>query len=145
MSTQLVPAGQYQAHRRIWRRLVQTARLFGREIGSAFVKTLARVREQVASNLIGLHVQVGDAQVIERMRAYGAATTRADPSSAVDRGVRLLDNAVRAAATTQAVMDCFIVIAILTAVALLIVVSRGAAPEGPASPLPLFRVSERKP
>ncbi len=27
MSTQLVPAGQYQAHRRIWRRLVQTARL----------------------------------------------------------------------------------------------------------------------
>ena len=27
MSTQLVPAGQYRAHRRIWRRSVQTARL----------------------------------------------------------------------------------------------------------------------
>ena len=31
MSTQLVPAGQYQAHRRIWRRLVQTARLCSRQ------------------------------------------------------------------------------------------------------------------
>ena len=27
MGTALVPAGQYQAHRRFWRRLVQTARL----------------------------------------------------------------------------------------------------------------------
>ena len=27
MGTALVPAGQYQAHRRVWRRLVQTARL----------------------------------------------------------------------------------------------------------------------
>ena len=55
--------------------MVQTARLFGGEIGSAFVTTLARVREQVASNLIGLHVQMGDAQVIQRMRTYGAVTT----------------------------------------------------------------------
>ena len=52
---------------------------------------------------------------------------------------------MRAAATTQAVMDCFVAIAILTAVALLIVVFRSAAPEGPASPLPLFRVPGRKP
>jgi len=125
--------------------VVQTARLFGGEIGSAFVTTLARVREQVASNLIGLHVQSGDAQVIQRMRTYGAVTTRADPSGAADRGVRVLDHAVRAAATTQAVMDCFVAVAILTAVALLIVVFRSAAPEGPASPLPLFRVPGRKP
>jgi len=47
---------------------------------------------------------------------------------------------VRIAANTQAVIDCFVVIGMLTAVALLIVVIRSAAPEGPASPIRLFRV-----
>ena len=63
--------------------MLQTARLMGGEIGSAFVTTFARVRGQVASNLIGQHVQVGDPHVIERVRAYGAATTQViDPVSA---------------------------------------------------------------
>jgi DHA2 family multidrug resistance protein len=125
--------------------VLQTARLFGGEIGSAFVTTLARVREQVASNLIGLHVQIGDAQVLQRIHGYGTVTTRADPAEAADRGALVLDNAVRAAATTQAVMDCFVAVAFLSAVALLFVVYRSAAPEGPASPMPLFRMQGRKP
>jgi MFS transporter, DHA2 family, multidrug resistance protein len=126
--------------------VLQTARLFGGEIGSAFVTTLARVREQVASNLIGLHVQIGDPQVMQRIQSYGAVTTRvADPAGAANRGALVLDNAVRAAATTQAVMDCFVVVALLCAVALLFVVYRSAAPEGPASPLPLFRLQGRNP
>ena len=126
--------------------VLQTARLFGGELGSAFVTTLARVREQVASNLIGLHVQTGDAQIIQRIRAYGSVTTRSvDPAGAADRGALVLGNTVRAAATTQAVMDCFVVVAFLSALALLFVVYRSAAPQGPASPVPLFRVPERKP
>ena len=36
--------------------LFQTSRLFGGEIGTAFMQTFVRVREQVHSNLIGLHV-----------------------------------------------------------------------------------------
>jgi MFS transporter, DHA2 family, multidrug resistance protein len=126
--------------------MLQTARLMGGEIGSAFVTTLARVREQVASNLIGLHVQVGDPHVIERLRAYGAATTRViDPVGAVSRGQQVLGNVVRAAATTQAVLDSFVAVGLLTAVALLMVVLRSAAPEGPASPMPLFPIRGSKP
>jgi DHA2 family multidrug resistance protein len=119
--------------------VLQTARLMGGEIGTAFVTTLARVREQVASNLIGLHLQAGDARVLERIRAYGAAATRdLDPVLAAQRGESLLGGVVRAAATTQAVMDGFVAVAFLTAVALLIVVTRGAAPHGPASAPSLF-------
>ena len=126
--------------------VLQVARLMGGEIGSAFVTTLARVREQVASNLIGLHLQAGDPEVIQRVRAYGAATTRdIDPVGAVARGELVLSNVVRAAATTQAVIDCFTAIGVLTAVALVIVVLRSAAPEGPASPMPLFRSESRPP
>ncbi len=121
--------------------VLQTARLMGGEIGAAFVATLARVREQVASNLIGQHVQLGNAEVIQRVRAYGAVTTRVlDPIGAVSRGQQVLGNVVRAAATTQAVIDGFVAVSVLTALALLIVVFRSAAPEGPASALPLFRV-----
>jgi DHA2 family multidrug resistance protein len=120
--------------------VLQTARLMGGEIGSAFVTTLTRVRSQVASNLLGQHIRIGDPQVIDRVRAYGAATTRViDPVSAVARGELILGNVVRAAATTQAVIDGFVAVAVLTAVALLIVVFRSAAPEGPASAMPLFR------
>jgi DHA2 family multidrug resistance protein len=120
--------------------VLQTARLMGGEIGTAFVTTLARVREQVASNLIGQHLQIGDPQVIQRLSAYGAVTTRViDPVGAAARGELALGNAVRVAANTQAVIDCFVVIGLMTAVALLIVAIRSAAPEGPASPMPLFR------
>jgi MFS transporter, DHA2 family, multidrug resistance protein len=126
--------------------VLQTARLMGGEIGSAFITTLARVRGQVASNLIGQHVQAGDPQVLQRIRAYGAATTRVlDPVSAARRGELVLDNVVRSAATTQAVIDGFVAVALLTAVALLIVVYRSAAPEGPASAMPLFPVRRSKP
>jgi DHA2 family multidrug resistance protein len=124
---------------------LQTARLMGGEIGSAFVVTLARVREQVASNLLGQHVQVGDPDVAQRVRAYGAATTRSiDPVGALHRGELVLGNVVRVAATMQAVIDGFIAVAILTAAALLILVFRSAAPEGPASAMPLFPVSRER-
>jgi DHA2 family multidrug resistance protein len=120
--------------------VLQTARLMGGEIGSAAVTTLARIREQVASNFIGQHAQLGDADVIQRVRAYGAATTRVlDPTGALARGQQVLGNVVRVAATTQAVIDGFVAVGVLTALALLIVVFRSAAPEGPASAPPLFR------
>ena len=38
---------------------IQIARLLGNEIGSAVIQTFVRVREQVYSNLIGLHVVAG--------------------------------------------------------------------------------------
>lgn len=119
--------------------VLQTARLMGGEIGNAFVQTLARVREQVASNQIGQHVQAGDPAAIDRVHDYAVATTRSiDPGGAIERGQWVLGNVVRAAATTQAVMDSFVALAFLTALALLLVVFRRAAPDGPASAPPLF-------
>jgi DHA2 family multidrug resistance protein len=127
--------------------VLQTARLLGGEIGSAFITTLARVREQVASNLIGQHVRVGDSDVIQRVKAYGAATTRVfDPTGAVARGHAVLGEVVRQAATTQAVMDGFVAIAFFTSIALLVVIShRNAPPQGPASAPPLFPLRKSSP
>jgi DHA2 family multidrug resistance protein len=112
----------------------QIARLMGGEVGQAFIATLIRVRGQVASNLLGLHVRVGDGQVIQRLQAYAAATARgADPGSAPARGAAVLGNVVHSMAVTQGIIDGFVVIASLTAVTLILLVTRRAAPPGPAS------------
>jgi DHA2 family multidrug resistance protein len=112
----------------------QVARLMGGEAGQAFISTLIRVREQVASNLLGLHVQIGDAQTIQRLQTYAAAIASAgDPSSATARGSAVLGSVIRIVATTQGIIDGFIVIAALTALTLILIVTRKAAPVGPAS------------
>ncbi len=117
----------------------QVARLMGGEVGQAFITTFVRVRSQVASNLLGLHVQIGDSQVIQRVQAYAAATARAgDPSSASSRGASVLGSVVHAMAITQGIIDALVVIAALTALTLILIVTRRAAPLGPASHMPLF-------
>jgi MFS transporter, DHA2 family, multidrug resistance protein len=112
----------------------QTARLMGGEVGQAFITTFIRVRGQVASNLLGDHIQIGDGQVIQRLQVYAAATARAgDPSSATARGAAVLGNVVRTAAATQGIIDGFVILAAFTAVTLILLVTRKAAPPGPAS------------
>ncbi|HKT71889.1 MAG TPA: MFS transporter [Steroidobacteraceae bacterium] len=119
---------------------VQIARLMGGQLGQAFVTTFVRVRGQVASNLIGLHIQTGDGRTLERIQAYAAATARAgDPQSASARGASVLAGVVRQAALTQGIIDTLVVMAALTAITLILVVTRRAAPLGPASHIPLFR------
>jgi DHA2 family multidrug resistance protein len=118
---------------------IQTARLLGGEIGTAFTATLIRVRGQIASNQLGMHVDTGDPAVMQRLGLYAAAAGRgAGPTVANGRALVALDQAVRRAAATQAVIDSFVVIAGLTALALLLASINRAAPRGPASHLPLF-------
>lgn len=121
---------------------LQTARLMGGEIGTAFVTTLVRVRGQVASNLIGQHVQVGDTQVAQRLQDLAGAASRADTGLGPARAAGLLGGAVRSAAALQGVIDGFVVIGGLTALALMLVVAHRPAPIGPASHRPLFSPAE---
>ena len=118
---------------------LQVARLFGGELGSAFISTFVRVRGQIASNHLGQHIQIGDGQVIQRIQAYGAATARAgDPTAATTRGAAVLNNVVHGTAVTQGIIDAFVVIAAATALTVILIVTREAAPPGPASHRPVF-------
>jgi DHA2 family multidrug resistance protein len=118
---------------------IQTARLMGGQIGQAFVVTLVRVRTQVASNLIGLHIQTGAGPVADRLHAYVAATARTgNPAAGPAQAVGILGAVVRSMATTQGVIDAFVTLSGLTAFALMLVVAHRPAPLGPASHGPLF-------
>jgi DHA2 family multidrug resistance protein len=119
----------------------------GGQIGQAFVATLTRVRSQVASNLIGQHLRVGDGAVDQRLAAYAAIARRSDPdpAHAAARAAALLANVARRAAATQGIIDAFVVVGGLTVLALMIVVANRPAPIGPASHLPLLAKRDTAP
>jgi MFS transporter, DHA2 family, multidrug resistance protein len=123
--------------------LLQIARLFGGEAGQAFVATMARVREQRASNLIGLHLQAGRVDVQHRLQIYGHITARSalEPRAAP----ALLGNVVRTMATTQATIDTFVVVAACCVGGLFVMtVLLPRPPRTPASHIPLFRTRARE-
>jgi MFS transporter, DHA2 family, multidrug resistance protein len=90
--------------------LLQTSRLFGGEIGTAFMQTAVRVREQVHSNLIGLHVDSLGGQTADRLAMYrnaiGAHTS--DLSAATARATSLLGSAVAKQAAVLSYIDGFL-------------------------------------
>src|SRR5271156_2015487 len=53
--------------------VIQPARLFGGELGSGFIQTFLRVREQMYSNLVDLHVVAGSYATDQRLEHYAIA------------------------------------------------------------------------
>jgi DHA2 family multidrug resistance protein len=96
--------------------ILQTGRLFGAELGSAFVQTFTRVREQVYSNLIGQHVTVGSNATVQRLQDYaGAVAARSSgQTGASARATALLADAVKSQANVLAYIDGFMVIGFAT-------------------------------
>ena len=117
----------------------QVARLMGGEIGQAFIVTFVRKQSQVASNLMGLHVQAGADNTVHRLRAYAAVASKLpNPAAGPVRADRLLGNVIHSLSTMQAIIDSFVVVAGLTGLAMMVLASCRAPPLGPASPRPLF-------
>jgi DHA2 family multidrug resistance protein len=92
--------------------VLQTGRLFGAELGSAFVQTFTRVREQVYSNLVGLHVVAGAPDTDQRLQDYAhvVAGRSVGPPEAAARATALLAHSVQIQASVLAYIDAFMVI-----------------------------------
>lgn len=90
--------------------LLQISRLFGGEIGIAFMQTLIRVREQVHSNLVGLHIDANAGNTVDRLMAYASAVAArtADLVEANARGARLLSATVAQQAAVLSYIDGFL-------------------------------------
>jgi MFS transporter, DHA2 family, multidrug resistance protein len=103
--------------------LLQLSRLFGGEIGTAFMQTFVRVREQIHSNIIGQHVAVGAAFATDRLAAYAdrLATHVADAGLVSAQAYRLLTAAVASQANVLAYQDGFIAAAMGAVLCLLLV------------------------
>ncbi len=92
--------------------ILQTGRLFGAELGTAFVQTFVRVREQTYSNLIGIHVNAGSGMTEQRLHDYANAVAgrSVGEPQANARATELLAHAVQAQANVLAYIDGFMVL-----------------------------------
>jgi DHA2 family multidrug resistance protein len=92
---------------------IHSIRLCGGELGTAFMQRFISVREQFHSNLIGLHVEVGDWLTDERLRLLtgGVGANSAGVEEAQKRSATLLAGQVRQQAYTLAYTDGFTIIA----------------------------------
>jgi DHA2 family multidrug resistance protein len=111
--------------------ILQTGRLFGAEVGSAFIQTFIRMREQVYSNLIGLHVFSGASQVAVRLQDYVNAVIghSVGAPAAQGRALVLLATAVRKQAYVLAYIDGFLFLSFAVIVALMLMLLLRPAPE----------------
>ena len=87
-------------------------RLFGGQVGSSFMGHLISVREKFHSNLLGLHVDLGNWSTDERLRmlAAGLFPGSSGPDEAQNRAVAILSQQARAQSYTLAISDGFIVV-----------------------------------
>jgi DHA2 family multidrug resistance protein len=99
------------------------------------MQTYVRVREQVDSNLLGLHVISGDASVTERLAAYSSAiVARSDGiSGASARAAALLVQAVRNQANVLSYRDGFLIVSFGVIVTLLLTALLRPAPSPAAA------------
>ena len=115
---------------------IQIARLIGSEFGTAVMQTLVRVREQVYSNLIGLHLVAG-ATAVEQRAAQLAGPFGAHPTGLGDaaaQGASVLANLVRREAYVLAYIDAFWLIAWVSLLGMLLVLLLRPPPPNPLTP-----------
>lgn len=112
--------------------ILQTGRLFGSELGTGFIQTFVRVREQIHSNFTGLHVFAGAGSVSARLQEYAGAVAghSVSATAAQGRALVLLATAVRKQAFVLAYIDSFMFLGFAVIVALLLMLLLRPAPEG---------------
>jgi len=113
--------------------LLQISRLFGGEIGTAFMQTFVRVREQIHSNLVGLHVDGLAGVTIDRLAAYRSVvgTRTADLGETTARAAKLLATTVAQQAAVLSYIDGFLAAAAGAFVCLLLVALVRRPPPSP--------------
>jgi DHA2 family multidrug resistance protein len=113
--------------------LLQISRLFGGEVGTAFMQTFVRVREQVHSNLVGLHVDGTAGPTIDRLTAYGGAVSAhtADLGEATGQAAKMLATSVAQQASVLSYIDGFTAAAAGAFLCLLLVALMRRSPPSP--------------
>lgn len=103
--------------------LLQISRLFGGEIGTAFMQTFVRIREQIHSNLVGLHVDGSAGLTVDRVTAYRGTvgSHTADLATAAGQAAKLLATTVAQQASVLSFIDGFMAAAAGALVCLLLV------------------------
>jgi len=101
---------------------MHTYRIFGGQVGVSIMNRFLTVREEFHSNMIGLHVQLGNWLTDERLRSIslGLLPSSSGLEEAQARAGALLGRQVHAQAYTLAIADGFVLVAAVAAAFLLV-------------------------
>ena len=102
---------------------IHCIRLFGGEAGTALMQRLISVREQFHSNMLGLHIEVGNWITSERLQllTQGLFPGSAGAEAAQERAALLLGGQVKLQAYTLAYADGYLAIACVAAFAIVLI------------------------
>lgn len=107
----------------------QVIRLFGGEVGSTFMGHFIAIREQFHSNMLGLHVQLGntltDYRLLGLQHAFASDSTGL---TAAGRAAQVLGLQVRQQAFTLAISDSFLLVATCCVACLVVVAFMATVP-----------------
>jgi DHA2 family multidrug resistance protein len=125
--------------------VVQTARLFGTEVGNAAVQALVRVREQIASNLLGQDLSAGTDSTDSAIAAF-AAPFGAAPGDSTPESVLVISRVVQRESFVLAYIDAFWIVAGIVAAFLLFILLLPPPPPNNLTPprLAAARLQPRK-
>ncbi len=115
---------------------IQVMRLGGAEIGIALMGTWLRVREQVHSYYLGLHLESGSADVTQLLKGFANYFAGDDAASAPARAIGLLASLVQREANVLAYIDGFWLCFWFAIAGLLVTALITRAPAGPFTPEP---------
>jgi DHA2 family multidrug resistance protein len=115
---------------------IQIMRLGGAEIGVALMGTWLRVREQIHSNYLGLHIQNGTFDVTRLLKQLGDYFASHGAGAASARALGTLSARVQREANVLAYIDGFWLCFWLAMAALFFVALITRAPPGPFTPAP---------
>lgn len=113
---------------------LQVIRLGGAEIGIALMTTWLRVREQVYSNLLGLHVPEGSPRVEDVLGRLTAGFSPSGTGEAAGRAMATLAQIVQREANVLSYIDGFWLTVWCAIAALVVLAGMTAAPPGPFVP-----------
>jgi DHA2 family multidrug resistance protein len=109
--------------------LFHVTRLFGGEMGSAFMGHFIAIREQFHSNMLGLNVQLGTGLTDRRLLGLrGAFSTYSTGLTATGRAAEALTLQIRQQAFTLAISDSFLLLASCCVACLILVAFMSTVP-----------------
>ena len=113
---------------------IQVVRLGGAEIGISLMATWLRVREQIHSNLLGLHVETGGFDVTHRLAKMTDYFASHGAGTAPARAAATLAALVQRESNVLAYIDGFWLTVWLAIAGLMLTACIGVAPSGPFTP-----------
>jgi DHA2 family multidrug resistance protein len=115
---------------------IQIIRVGGAEIGVALMGTWLRIREQIHSNYLGLHVSDGNSEAAHRLALLTDNFAGQGASTAMARSLQTLSDSISREANVLAFIDGFILCFWLAIGALFCLLLMTRAPPGPFTPAP---------